>query len=88
MDVQQILDLYRQFAHTDACRVIGCRGNRGRDTGQSDLADPARTYGVEFFIRIIEECTSSLGTRRSRPRRNRPGCCLSARRFADRSRLL
>src|SRR6476646_2603821 len=52
---QQILDFNRQLPHAHTRRVVGRCGDRSRDSGEADLADAARTYGVELKVRIIEE---------------------------------
>jgi hypothetical protein len=45
-----VLDLDRQFAHANARRVIGGRGDGGGDAGQADLADPAGAKFVDLFV--------------------------------------
>jgi hypothetical protein len=39
---EQILNLDRQFTHTDTCRMVHRRGHGGGEAGEADLADPPR----------------------------------------------
>jgi len=44
-----------QFPHANAGSMVDRRCDLGRDTGQADLADSARTKFVDLFVWIIEE---------------------------------
>src|SRR6185295_19070029 len=48
-------DLHRQFADTNAGRVVHCVRNRRRNPGEPDLADPTSAEFVDLFIGIVEE---------------------------------
>ena len=52
---EQILNLDRQFTHSNAGCVMHCCCHGGGEAGQADLADPAGAELVELFVGKVEE---------------------------------
>src|SRR6185369_1648264 len=52
---QQVFYLHWQFANTNAGRMVNGTGDRRRDPGEPDLADPTSAEFVDLFIGIVEE---------------------------------
>src|SRR5258706_1313817 len=50
-----MLNLHREFSHANACGMVDRRSDGSGDSGQADLADPARANFVDLLVGKVQE---------------------------------